>query len=302
MSNNRFRRLTDLFVNGKAMTLPALPDGRATGYLWIQVINSYERDECLSDAQVARSRLVLALKDDGDERLKMEARIAEIGRDKLSEQLADLRVNAKIGEIAAEVRADPEWRERVEMVLRTNDDEGAIPPTDEEMRVQTRINAEVLEEMARREDLERSYLKRSFARLSDDEFLDEWVKEWIDRRGTTRASAEYKLTEVWYATRWCEAQPTEDGELDHSRCEGHRTRVFETKADARAADDDLIEMIKDVLADLNIGGQDPKGSGKPTSSSGSSPTPSEAEASAPSTPTATPSAPPGPSSTPSPTP
>lgn len=302
MSNNRFRRLTDLFVNGRTMSLPTLPDGRANGYLWIQVINSYERDECLSDAQVARSRLVLALREDGDERLKMQARIAEIGREKLTQQLADLRVSMKTGEIASEMRSDPEWKERVEMVLRLNDDESALPPTEEEKRLQARVNADVLEEMARREDLERSYLQRFLTRLSDDEFLEEWVKEWIDRRGTTRAAAEYKLTEVWFATRWCEAQPTEDDNLDHSRCEGHRNRVFESKADARAADDSLVDMIKNVLDDLNIGGQDPKDSARPTSSSGSSPTPSAAEGSAPSTPAETPSKPPGPSSTPSLTP
>lgn len=298
MTSSRFRRLTDLFVNGKAMSLPALPDGRPSGYLWIQVINSYERDECLSDAQVARSRLVLALKDDGDERIKMQARLAQMGREALTQQLADLRVAGKTGEIATEMRSDPEWKERVEIVLRMNDDEGAVPPTPEEMRADAKINAEVLEEMARREDAEREYQIRTFNRLSDEDFLEEWVTEWIDRRGTTRAAAEYRLTEVWYATRWCEAQPTEDGELDHSRCEGHRSRVFETKADARAADDTLVEMIKDVLADLNIGGQDPKDSGSPTSSSDSSPTPSEQGESSPSTPTETPSTPPGPSSTP----
>jgi hypothetical protein len=291
--SNRFRRLTDLFVKGRVLQLPDRGDGTPSGYLWVQIINSYERDECLSDAQVARSRLVLALREKGDERIKVEARVAERGRQLMAEDLAELRMATKTAEIAEGMRSDPEWKERVEIVLRQDEDTSYVPEPEEEAQL-ARINMEVLQELAKREDTEKEFLIRKYTRLSDEEFVSEWIDEWIERRGSMRAANEYKLTEIWCATRWCNAVPTEaGGNLDHSRCEGHREKVFATKADARAADDLLLEMIKDVLNDLTIGGQDPKDSASPPSSSDSSPTPSEPEASTPSTSSATPTPVPG---------
>jgi hypothetical protein len=285
--HQRFRRLTDLFVNGKAVPMP---DG---SHLWIQVINAYERDEAISDAQVARARIVLALKAEGRERIKVEGRLAEVGKDFMAADLAQAKAEIKTPDFADEMRADPEWKERMDIVLRTDFDEAAKPPTDAEATLMAKINAEVLAEFEKREKDEIAFLERKFARLSDEEFLDEWVEEWLERRGSELATAEYRLTELWYATRYCDAVTAQDGVLDHTRCEGHRTSVFETKADARSAPTELQEILRSALDELNVGGRDPKDSDSPPSSSDSQPAPSAPGESAPSTSTAVPSTAPG---------
>jgi hypothetical protein len=287
MSDARFRRVTDLFVRGKTIDLP---DG---SHLWVQVINAYERDECLSDAQTARARLILALKEKGDERTKVQARLADYGRPIMEADLARARASAKIPQVLAELRDDPEWKERMDIVLRTDFDEASKPATSEEIALLADIQQQVLAEMNTREQEETEYLTRKFARMSDEEFLEDWVHEWIERRGTELATGEYQLTEIWYATRYCEAQTDELGNLSHARCNGHRDRVFPTKSDARAAPNELQELIRIALSELNMAGSDPKDLASPPSSSASPPQPSAEAASTPSTSTVTPPPPPG---------
>lgn len=282
----RFRRLTELFVNGKAVPMP---DGT---HLWVQVVNSFERDEAISDAQVARARIVLALKGDGKERIKVEGRLAEIGKDAMAGDLARAKAEMKTGDFADEMRVDPEWKERMDIALRTDFNTAAKPATDEETTLMAKINAEILAEFAKREDDECSFLERSYERMSDEEFIDVWVEEWLDRRGSDLATAEYRLTELWYATRYCDASGPE-GALDHTACEGHRVPVFESKADARSAPQELQELLRAALDELNLAGRDPKDSDSPPNSSDSSPQPSAAEASSPSTSTETPATVPG---------
>lgn len=288
MAVNRYRRITDLFVRGKSVTLPG-----DNGYLWVQAINSFERDECISDAQVSRSRLILALRESGDERMKVKARLAERGLDSMIEDLATVRAEGKLGDFTDQMRDDPDWKERMEIILKTDYESTSKPLTEEEVLLMAKVNAAVMEELQKRQKDEHDFLVRSLGRMAEDDFIDEWVEEWLDRRGGILAQGEYQLTEIWFATRFCEAQPKEDGELDHSKCDGHRERLFQTKNDARSAPDELQTLLRDALLDLNIEGRDPKDSGSDPNSSGSSPTPSEVEASTPSTPDAAPSTDPG---------
>jgi hypothetical protein len=285
--NQRFRRLTDLFVKGKAVPMP---DGT---HLWVQVINQFERSEAISDAQVARARIILALKADGHERLKVEGRLAEIGKDVMAADLAAAKAELKTPDFADEMRADPEWSERMDIVMRTDWDTAAMPATEQENLLMAKVNAEVLAEFAKREDDEAAFLQRSYDRMTDDEFIDVWVEEWLDRRGSDLATAEFRLTELWYATRYCDAVVIDGGLLDHTRCEGHRVPVFESKTDARSAPQELQELLRAALDDLNLAGRDPKDSDSPPSSSDSPPPLSAEAVSNPSTSTETPTTVPG---------
>lgn len=293
--SSRFRRLTDLFVEGRPV---ALPDGT---YLWVQAVNAFERDECVNDAHVARSRLVLALRNNGDERVKVEARLIERGRDALISELAGVKTDEKYPNIISELEDDPEWSERVEILRRTDVDESAKPETDDEKKLLETIWADYYAEIGRRLEAERDWLVNKYSRVDDVELLDAYVEAWLERRGRERANAEFSLSEMWYSTRYCEATADADGNLDHSRCDGHRERVFATKNDARSAPDALQELIGAEINKLAMPVRDPKDSGSPASSSEPSPLPSEAAESTPSTSTPTPSAAPGTSVPPSPT-
>lgn len=285
--SQRFRRLTDLFVQGRAVKLPD------DTHLWVQVINAYERDECINDAQVARARLVLALKENGSERIKVEARLTEKGRDVLISDLADVKTEAKYAEIVNEIEADPEWREKVNILRRHNPDESATAITEDEVALVASLGEAWLTEINKRVADERDWQLQYYGHVDDEALLEDYLEAWLDRRGSEVANAEYSLTELWYATRYCDAAPDADGNLDHARCAGHPNRVFPTKADARAMPDSLKGILANALAEVGMNATDPKDSGNPGSSSGSSPTPNEPAGSTPSTSTETPDAPRG---------
>lgn len=277
MKSTRFRRLTELFVLGKELLLP---DGT---YLWIQVINSYQRDECLHDAQVARARMTLALKGHGDERLKVEARFLEKGAEQMIDDLAQSQAAEKVSDFMDELRDEEEWKERMEVLLRTDAEEAARPLTPAETDLLITINSDVLAELRKREEDEAEFLRRKYRGMSDEDMLETYVDLWLEKRGGEIANDEFRLAEMAYAVRVCEAGPADaDGTLDHSNCDGHELQVFTSKAEAREAPDALKLLIQRAIADLNIGGRDPKDSGRPPSSSDSQPTPSAGAESKPS--------------------
>ncbi len=286
----KMRRLTELFVVGKAVPL-----GDGT-HIWVQALNAYQRDECIHDAQVARARLVMALQQAGEERMKIEARFHEVGRERHIKELASTRATEKMGDSIEALRADPEWKERMDILMRTDANDTAAPLTPEEIALLADVNERVMNELRRREKDENDWQRHNLETLSDDELIDQWTEQYIEKRGSELAGGEYTLTEVWFCARDCEAvtdPEAPDEELDHSQCGGHQDRVFETRQQVREAPTALVSLISDTLTELNVSGLDPKGSGKAASSSGSSPTPSVAEESKPSTSTATPSKPPG---------
>lgn len=279
---NRFARLTHLFVVGKAVELPG------NGYLWVQALNTYQRTEALTDGRVARARLITALKEDGAQREVITGRFHEFGRAAMIEELSRERSVKKMGEYIADLRSDPEWKERMEIVLRTDEDDTATPLTPPEQEWIAKVNDDILAEMNRREADEFDFGKEHLDGLDDEGVIDEYCDEWFEGRGGDIASAEYKLTEMWYAARWCEATPppSDDVELDHSRCNGHQIKVFDTRKEVKDAPIDLISLITAALAELNEVGvdvKDPKDSGSPQDSSSSPSTPSGPAESPPST-------------------
>jgi hypothetical protein len=260
---DRLRRVTDLFVDG---TVVELPDG---SYLWAQALNPYERDECVSDAQVARARLVMAMREAGTERLKVEARLDEVGRQTCVTELAGVKADEKYQSFIAEVQDDPEWTERMDIIRRTDFNNAAKPPTDEEVTLIAKIEKEFFAEVRARADAERDYQIKSLERLSDEDFLSEYAEAWMEKRGAALGQAEFSLTELWLCIRLCEATKNADGDYDHSACGTHEYRLFDSKADARTAPAGLQDKLTVALRELQMGTRDPKDLGSPRSSSGS---------------------------------
>jgi hypothetical protein len=267
MSQQRFRRLTDLFVDGVAIPVA---DGT---HLWLQALNNFERDECISDAQVARARFIMAMREHGDERAKIETRMEIVGRDQFVADLAAAKTDAKYQTIASRLEDDPEWTEKIGIIRRT-DFTNNSSATPEERELVDKLLTEWSEELNKRIDDELEYLKQHYASVPDEELLHDYLEAYMERRGDDIANAEYMLTELWYGARYCDAIAADDSALDHSACNGHEERVFASKADVKAAPERLQKVLREGLQKLAMSLRDPKGSGSPQSSSDSSPAPS----------------------------
>lgn len=279
MSSARFRRLTDLFVDGTEISV-----GDGT-YLWLQSPNSFERDECISDAQVARARLVMAMRENGDERIKLEARAETVGRDAIIEDLAGAKADSRYVQLVSRLEDDPDWREKLTIIRRTDFDTNSSN-TPAEQQLVARLMQEWTDELAKRLEDEVAYWRDHYVRATDEDILADYIEAWLSRRGDEVAQAEYTLTEIWFATRYCDATEV-DGKFDHSGCNGHAERVFASKAEVKGTPDRLQKLLAEGLGKLAMSLRDPKGSPNPQSSSESLPPPNEEAESTPSTSSAT---------------
>lgn len=266
----RFKRLTDLYVRDKRVELP---DGSE---IRVRPLNAFERDECLDAAQIARARVVMALKEAGSERLKVEARILEVGEEEIIRELADVKAEDALAKILDAIRDDPDWRERIEILERTDLEDTAHEPSREEIELLGRINNEYFEEMNRRRDDERDLQLSLHEQMTPDQLRDSYEEAWLDKRGRKVANDEYLLTEIQLSTYY------PDGE-----------RVFDTKAEIKELPGELFDAIAQALQELQMAPRDPKDSASDQSSSEPSPQPNEAVASGNSGSTATPTKPRG---------
>lgn len=282
LSRAKYRRIPDLYVTGTELVLE---DGTV---LWLRILNPFERDEATHDAQLARARLILALKSEhgSDERITVEAAFLQQGEEKARESLASITANDKLIDILLEIRDSPEWAERLELSERRAE-LLSRPESDPERLMLDEINVAYVAEIERRQEEERAYETGRLAKVGREALLNEYIDFYIKRRGDELAGAEFALTEAWYAARACEGVLLDDGSWNHNACEGHDLQVFEHKGDFRRQPEPLQDLITESLKALNMSGRDARFSARQQSSSESSPLPSKAEESTPSSPDAT---------------
>jgi hypothetical protein len=296
LTRAKYRRTPELYTDGVTVMLDD------NNPIYLRVMNPFERQEALADAQTARARLVLALSQpDSDEALKVRSAFVQDGRAVAIDNLLGIKSAELMRRAYVSLSNDPDWKERLD-VLNRGSDLAAAPPTEAEKDLTNRLEADYVTEMNTRNTAEQAAERAHLETLSDAALVDEYVDVWREQRGNDVAQNEYQITELWYCARVCDAKPAAGGDYDHARCEGHRIRAFETKAEVAGLPDRLQTLLLEKLAGINLTVREAKNSDRAPSSSASSPQPDEEEESTPSTPTETPETAPGPSPSPSSTP
>jgi hypothetical protein len=288
VARDRFKKLNDLFIKGRHVDLP---DG---SHLWVQVLNTYERDDCISAAQVARSRLILALKNKGEESTKVMAHIAEVGYEEIARDLAEVKTEDSYFKSANQIRDDPDWKERMEILDKT-EVEDIDKLVDEEKELLSTIQQEFMAELDKRRDEERELARHEFQMMTDEELEEAFLDAWLDKKGSLAGQLEYQRHEVAFAARYCD----EEGEVEPDVCKARGERVFDEVEQVRHAPQDLIDSIRTIVQELSMGERDPKDLASTLDSSASLPMPNEPAESTASTSSETPPSPPGTSSQPS---
>jgi hypothetical protein len=138
LTREKYKRVPDLYVTGKELVL------KDDQVMWMQALNPLERDEAASDAQVARARLVMALKSDhsSDERMKVEAAFFDDGRETAIRRLVNTKLRDNLTATINAIRNDPEWKERLEIVSR-GEEVMAKPMEEAEQKLIAGVNRHV---------------------------------------------------------------------------------------------------------------------------------------------------------------
>ena len=291
LSRAKYKRLPDLYVAG---TEVVLKDGTVA---WLQVLNPFEIDEARHDAQVARSRLVMALQTHGSDEMRfVEAQLWQDGIEEARKRLVQSKTNDTLIKTVDSIRDDPEWTERLEILNRSDDD---APLEDIEKKLLEKTQGEYIAEITRRIKDEEDWLTRQYADATAEVLKEEYTKLYIERRGNDLAAAEFRVVEIWYGARVCEGVQAEDGTWNHEACEGHQLRIFDTKAEVRQLPAELGNLLGEAYDALSMSQREARDLARPASSSDSSRRPSAPEESTPSTPDETPASAPGTSPQPS---
>lgn len=293
---SKLRQVVDLYTTGKVVPLK---DGTP---VWVQPLNPFEQDTARNEAMIAKSRITLAIKEHGsDEQNKVRMWFFEDGLDDARETLVSAKLAENTGKIYESIRNDPDWAERMQILDRGGEDT-AVPLEEAETKLLTQITNEFSVELGKRLSDERDYLSLKIEDLDEEALWDEYLNWFISRRANDVASAEFRLYQLYYGTRWCNGTDHGENTWTHESCDSHQERLFDTKDDVRTAPEELLELLAVAMAELDMSVREAKNSHRQGSSSGSSLLPSEGEASTASTPTATPAEPHGSSSSPSATP
>ena len=286
MNRLKYRRVTDLYVSGVELVL------RGGDVLWLQVLNPFERDEAMHDAQVARSRVTLALKEGpSDELTKVRAAFFDDGRERAIARLVEAKRSEAYIKIVDELSSDEEWKEKIDLLRRAGD--LATTSTPEELEYLDQLVTEYSLELASRVDSQTEFDQDSYADEDDESLWESYRDWWLDRRGSEIGMTEYRFTELWLAARVCDATKRDDGSFDHSGCDGHREHAFVDKSEVRHLPEKLQADMIEALAKLDMSEREAGNSDRQGSSSEPSPLPSVQEDSTPSTQAEKSPAPPG---------
>jgi hypothetical protein len=240
-----YRRVPDLYVVGGVLELL---DGSV---MWLQIMNPFEREEAQHDAAVVRSRLMLALKDsaDSDEMAQVRSMFVESGRGSIEDQLLESKKVDLFIEVMDDMRTEDDWRERIE-ILQRNEDISTLP-TEMEQNYLIEMQQAYALEVAKRLESAVMVDKEELAELTEDALYARYTDWYLDQRGGALGMGEYRLTEMWYACRACIGVKT-DGGWDHSGCEGHQIRVFESKDEVKHLPEKLQTDIVARLMELEM--------------------------------------------------
>jgi hypothetical protein len=263
VSRSKYKRVPDLYTVG---TEVVLKDGSV---MWVQVPNPF-------------------------------AAFIEHGREAAIQDLVNHKAGSYLLKVVDNLRTDPEWKERLE-ILDRSEELIARQPDDAERRLLLKLSEDYQDEVTKRLEDETAFLEGQYERMDDDTLWVEFRDYYADRRAADVATAEYKVTEMWYATRCCDGVQV-DGGWDHSACDGHELRVYEEKHEVRSLPLELQRALYQALELVSMTERDARFSARQGSGSESSPLPSEVAESTRSTQDETPVEVPGTSLTPSATP
>lgn len=284
MARSKYKKLTDLYVEGIELVLAE------DTVMWLQCMNPFEVEEARKAAQTAAARYILAMKEIGSpEYDQVKASVLGKGEQAAIDDLVDNKQGDFFLKATNDIEVDDDWKERVE-ILRRADDIDTLQDDDPERELIAKVNAEWYTELVNRVTEDQDHYRELLGRMDFDGLLLEYTDAWMERRGNEKAQASYAYTEIFYATRVCDAVPDEAGEFtkaSHIDCKGHKERVYESVEEVRELPQPLYDAIRMQLEHLQMGVREAGNSPRLLSSSESSQQPRPEGESTPSIPVET---------------
>lgn len=286
----KFQRVTALFEVGREVVLEEDgPEGPVL--VWVSKLNPFEQEEARKDGSVGRARAQMVLSDPLSPEMAVFNQALE-GRSKedVIEALVFAKQNEDYVRALDDIKTLEDWQDKLAILERGDEQLADLdrPMDDEEREMLAKLNQEYVAKINELMTKHQQDRKDELEGLSEDEVREEYQNQYRETTASQGFLTEYKISEMYYSLRDCEATKGANGRWDHTRCGNHRERLCDTRGDIRLLPEGLIALVTQAIRELTMSPSDAGNSDAPASSSASSEQPSaEAAGSTPSTPAET---------------
>lgn len=242
------RRLTDLFVRGKEVTIG---DGEGAITVWVQKLNPVDQEMALRRANAARAR-ILAKKKDEDSFEYQSTRMDIVGKDadELIEFLVADVIQSKSQSFEAELAAEDEWsKDHYLQGLRDSWNDGLkdayhMDNDDEEA---ARVFAELRrfsDEVTKLLQGEAEKLRGDYKDTSDEELENLVFDKMFAATADMAWVHEYRRCEIWLGVR---------------ELENHKKRYFESRDEVDHLEQEVLVPLVAAYHEVNVDVTEGKG-------------------------------------------
>jgi len=226
---SRLAKLNALFQEGSMLTIDA-PDGQQVR-LWINKLSPFEQEQANHEGRVARARRMLAIREVGTPEYDLfQASSAMVSITAIIEAMVNEKGSEHLLSVLREIRADPEWSEKVEVLEHTD----ALPgdSSDPEVILLSRIMTQYASEVDARVQVRAKELREDLAKMDPEDVRSQHRESYIEEQGRAAFAAEVQRNQVYFSMRTCVATPVEHG-WSHQDCQ-HSVRWLESLSEVDA--------------------------------------------------------------------
>lgn len=293
---SQLKRITDLFTEGKVIQIRS-NDGEAHTF-WVNKLTPFQQEEAAHAGRIARARVILALREIGNDESKMfDAEAAVLDLNGLIEAVLNADGMDYLMKAINGVRSDPEWAERFEVLEWSEDQLKGKPDDDPEVVLWRKLNRDYGEEIEKRQTALRNERRRELYDTPEAEVRELHRQTYLDERGLAAFNEEYSKHRVKLALRECNGTQDANGRWDHGSCD-HSRRILDEASEVAQLPELIYQAVRGALQELDMSLDNARFSAGPANSSESSGPSSSQEDSELSGPAETPSEPDGTSSQP----
>lgn len=247
--NTSRQRINNLLIKGKQVHLGSDENGPV--YVWVQALNSMQHEEAVRDGAMAlaRARLLYQAGNDQYDSLLSELELADKD-DLIAGIISTVRIADVWAKAQDDLHADERWSDSGKLDLIERGDQAisdGLEMSDEELKALSELNIQYQNDWREYADTRVGLMKQELAGTPKQLLIDEYIKAWVSMRTAREQIQEYETTCIYYALRFCEAKNSKD----HSSCNNHSERWFDSRKEVRDGPDLLIQKTLEMLRELD---------------------------------------------------
>lgn len=264
---SRIAKLSQLFAEGRELVFPS-PDGDIV--IWVQKLSTFLTEQCNHEGRVARARKMMEIKEIGSPEFDIfQATMLASSKESLVAGFIDTKADDTFLQVLRDIRSDPDWRERIEVLEHSDEQMVGKGPDHPETKLLSKIAIEYNDEVLKRVEQSNADFKAELEALSENDLRDRWREQYIDSHGMEAFSQTRSRYEVFHAMRDCQGVRDEDGKWSHVTC-NHSRLFLDDISEVVALPTTVLVQVQEALVAITVPSDLARFTGGPASSSESS--------------------------------